>query len=167
MESKLQAMATKSNASRECFGYNTPNENTVYIKWKEKNICYTFKPNCSRHHSKYHEMYLCTCFILLFCINLTHAQVSSWKSAHLNIHTPGYRMYRYWRYLFVFHCLFMNTVHVYIYCTTSNTFNNPIVHRSNAQIQYSISSITFFFFMIYSYVFKTKRCHICGSQGAA
>ena len=30
----------------------------------------------------------------------------------------------------VFHCLFMNTVHVYIYCTTSNTFNNPITAKS-------------------------------------
>ena len=32
MESKLQAMMTKSNASCECSGYNTPDGNTAYLK---------------------------------------------------------------------------------------------------------------------------------------
>ena len=35
MVSKLQAMMTKSNASCKCSRYNTPNGNTVYIKWNK------------------------------------------------------------------------------------------------------------------------------------
>ena len=35
IDSKLQAMMTQSNASCECSGYNTPNENMVYTKIKK------------------------------------------------------------------------------------------------------------------------------------
>ena len=40
MESKLQAMTTKSNASCQCSGYNTLNRNMVYKKEKRKKDCH-------------------------------------------------------------------------------------------------------------------------------